>query len=208
MENQNKQTILLPFISLTCAIFTALLFLANIFYHLALEQSALDLIGTVILLAISSTIGFLITICLFYGKKTGFVHKIFPVFFTVILFTFTVFVIFIFYYILLSNNMTQQKLWNIPLLLFLLGFSTLESILSKLIKFGNYLVRTLIHFLSIGIFYFILTLAIFKIGNGAGLIFVIFAYILTFSVFSVAYYFIISHKKRLENEELKYKKQF
>lgn len=208
MENKNKQTILLPFVSLTCALFTILLFLANIFYHFALEQSALDLVGTVVLLAISSTIGFLITICLFYGKKTGFIYKIFHFFFAIILFTVSVFIVFIFYYILLSNNMTIQNLWNIPLLLFLFGFSITEALLMKIVKFGNYLIRTLIHFISIGIFYFILMLAIFKIGAGPGLIFVIFAYILSYAVFSVAYYFIIAYKKRLKNDEMKYKKQF
>ena len=208
MENENKQGILLPFISLTCAFFTFLFFIANLFYHFALNNSALDLVGTVFLLAIASMLGILVSICLFYGKKTGFINKIFPFFFSLILFTVSIFMVFIFYYILLSNNMTAQNLWNLQLMLYLLGFSVVEAIMLKVLKINNYLIKAIIQFVVIGIFYFILTLAIFKIGSGSALIFVIFAYLVVFAISSTAYYFIISQIKKAKNDEKKYKKQF
>lgn len=208
MKKEEKQTILLPFICFTCAIFTFLFFLANIFFHYALEFSALNIPGTTFLLAISSVFGILIAICLFYSKKTGIVKKIFPVFFSLILFTVTIFIVYIFYYILLSNNMTFDNLWNLQLMLYLFAFSAVEAILNKLLKISNYLIKSLIQFAVIAIFYFILTLAIFKIGAGSGLIFVIFAYLLTFVLVSVAYYFIVIYMKKAKNNEKKYKKQF
>ena len=104
--------------------------------------------------------------------------------------------------------MTAQNLWNLQLMLYLLGFSVVEAIMLKVLKINNYLIKAIIQFVVIGIFYFILTLAIFKIGSGSALIFVIFAYLVVFAISSTAYYFIISQIKKAKNDEKKYKKQF
>lgn len=204
---EENQSIFLPFISFTCAIFTFLFFLANIFFHYALNFSALMIEGDLFLLAIASAIGILVAICLFYSKKTKFIKKFFPVFFSFILFTICLFIVYIFYLILLSNKLTVPYLWNLQLMLFIFGFSALEGIL-RLVKIKKYLINVLIQFVTIGFFYFILTLSIFKIGNGSGLIFVIFAYLIIFTLISIGYYFVIYFNNKSKNQEKNYKKQF
>ncbi|MBQ7352987.1 MAG: hypothetical protein IJW54_03165 [Clostridia bacterium] len=204
---EEKQSIFLPFISLTCAIFTFLFFLANIFFHYALSFSALMIEGDLFLLALASAIGILVAICLFYSKKTKFINKIFPIFFSFILFTICIFVVYIFYNILLSNRLTTPYLWNLQLMFFVLGFSALEGAL-RLLKIKNYLINVLIQLATTGLFYFILTLAIFKIGSGSGLIFVIFAYLIIFAISAIGYFFFVYYKQKAKNQEKNYKKQF
>jgi hypothetical protein len=98
--------------------------------------------------------------------------------------------------------------WNIYSVYLLLVFSALVSACFKYLKFKSIGISFLFYFFAIGMFYYILSIAIAGFGVGSKLVVVIFSYVIIYLIVMIAILIIRGRIKAKKLNKQKYQKKF
>ena len=196
---KNEKPVLKPIdlLILSCVIYTPITIIINLLCHLMLHGAMLKIWANLIVFGVSA----LIASIAFFAKKVKIKDLI--VSRTAWIYTILSFLINTFVYII-----WEGYLWKIWTIILLFSYALIVSVLMKILKIKNYLIRTLIYYaLSLGAF-LTMTLAIadYDSGNSAMLLFAFFT--VFYIVSSFLFYFVRRSFLAYENEEKEYKRQF
>lgn len=200
-DSIEKKQIFVSISTLSCVIFTLFSLLFNIFYSIILWPLLPNIAVNLITLLISFILSSIIMIFSIMIKKPFLIKKINFVFFSCILFT-SIFVIFN------ISTVILKDVWNLYSILIILTLSFLISIVKFYVPIKSFIVKSIIYYIMISIPYFIITLAFGNYGAGNNFIIVFAIYTLIFLLCNIIIFTIKGIKKKAENENKQYTKQF
>ena len=203
-----NKTLVKDIFLLTCYIFAPISLILNIILGITIGKSSLLSIGGIFLiLLISFTVSSFLVVIRDKGfnfTKKSKILSLSMCFFTCISFVINAFV----QLFALSVELPIKNLWNIYSILLILAFSFCISVCISWLKTQNIILKILIYFFLIGIFYFLLTVTIGSLAIGNTLFIFLGIYILVYALITAAYLLIVRRKRKIELEKKPYQKQF
>ncbi len=202
----NAKGLILNMLTFACALFAPLTLLIDLFIGFFISKTGLLSLGaTLVLLIVAFAISAFLIIL-----KDGLVKPLEKAKMMWYSFAFYTCISVILKIIVSLVNLSGDAHWSINVfsILIVAVFSALISALICYLKLNSFSIQTLIYFLAIGIFYYLITVTIGGLDVGNNLILILGIYIGAFAVCAISTLIIKRHKAIKQRESQKYKKQF
>jgi hypothetical protein len=202
----NAKRLILNMLTFSCAIFAPLTLLLDLFIGLFISKTGLLSLGaTLTLLIISFGISAFVVIL-----KDGLLKPLEKIKMMWYSFSFYTCISVILKIIVYFVNISKKALWSIDLysIIVIAVFSVLVSALICYVKLESFSIKALIYFVTVGIFYYLITVTIGGLNVGNNLILILGIYIGAFIICTILTILIKRLKETKQRESQKYKSQF
>ena len=202
----NAKRLFLNMLMLSCAIFAPLTLLIDLFIGFFISKTGLLSIGaTLALLIITFAISAFVVIL-----KDGLVNPLTKAKMMWYSFSFYTCISAILKVIVYLVNTSKKALWSIDVysIIVIAVFSALISTLICYVKTESFSIKSVIYFVTVGVFYYLITVTIGGLNVGNNLILILGIYIGAFLLCTICILLIQRLKEAKQRENQKYKKQF
>ena len=197
----DKKDVAVSIAVLSCILFTLFSLLFNTFYSIILWPLLPNIGVNLFTLLLAFTISAIVFTISYKLKKPIIVTKLNLITVTTVFYS-SIFVIF--------NILTFffKDVWNFYTILIIFALSFVLTIIKIYVQISNYLLKSLIYYLVISIPYFVITLVFAGYDKGNQIVVVFAIYTLIFIIININSYLLISAKRKRENQNKQYTKQF
>lgn len=202
----NAKGLILNMLTFACGLFAPLTLLIDLFIGFFISKTGLLSIGaTMVLLIVAFAVSAFIVI-LKDGLSSP-LNKLKMMWYS---FSFYTYISVILKIIVSLVNLSGDAHWSIDVfsILIIAVFSALISALICYLKLKSFSINTLIYFIVIGVFYYLITVTIGGLDVGNNLILILGIYIGAFAICALCTLIVKRHKAIKQRESQKYKKQF